>query len=178
MITGGIVGDGIVGAAGRLHRRGRTSDQRQVAAPASGVLGFGLVSAGLANVVPVLSSMAGRKGHRPRLGRFAATSGYAVCSSDGSSLALSLLPLARAPRWPSWRAARFLRLGLRRQMREASHAGGEGAPLIKNPLRVRKVERKCRNGDLKTPSVRVDHPILTHHEPARRGQGAARGVFE
>ncbi|HEY3621965.1 MAG TPA: MFS transporter [Roseiarcus sp.] len=86
MITGRLVGDGIVGAAGPRATVGLGA---LVAAAglaisatwpglAGGVLGFGLVGAGLANAVPVLFSVAGRTGLSPAVGvASAATSGYA-----------------------------------------------------------------------------------------------------
>ena len=86
MITGRIVGDGIVGAAGP---RATVGFGALIAAAglaisaawpglAGGVIGFGLVGAGLANVVPVLFSVAGRTGSSSAVGvASAATSGYA-----------------------------------------------------------------------------------------------------
>jgi hypothetical protein len=86
MITGRIVGDGIVGAAGP---RATVGFGALIAAAglaitatwpglAGGVAGFGLVGAGLANVVPVLFSVAGRTGSSAAVGvASAATSGYA-----------------------------------------------------------------------------------------------------
>ena len=62
----------------RSHRRGGARDQRRLAGDAGGVVGFGLVGAGLANVVPVLFSVAGRTGSSPAVGvASAATAGYA-----------------------------------------------------------------------------------------------------
>jgi hypothetical protein len=86
MITGRVVGDGIVGAAGP---RATVGFGALVAAAglaisatwpglAGGVVGFGLVGSGLANVVPVLFSVAGRTGSSAAIGvASAATSGYA-----------------------------------------------------------------------------------------------------
>ena len=86
MITGRIVGDGIVGAAGP---RATVALGALIAGAglgisalwpglAGGVIGFGLVGAGLANVVPVLFSVAGRIGSSPAVGvASAATAGYA-----------------------------------------------------------------------------------------------------
>jgi predicted MFS family arabinose efflux permease len=86
MITGRVVGDGIVGAAGP---RATVGFGALIAAAglaisaawpglAGGVIGFGLVGAGLANVVPVLFSVAGRTGSSAAVGvASAATSGYA-----------------------------------------------------------------------------------------------------
>jgi predicted MFS family arabinose efflux permease len=86
MITGRVVGDGIVGAAGP---RATVGFGALIAAAglaisaawpglAGGVIGFGLVGAGLANVVPVLFSVAGRTGSSTAVGvASAATSGYA-----------------------------------------------------------------------------------------------------
>jgi Major Facilitator Superfamily len=86
MITGRIVGDGIVGAAGTratvgfgalLAGAGLTISGAWPGL-AGGVIGFGLVGAGLANVVPVLFSVAGRIGSSPAVGvASAATAGYA-----------------------------------------------------------------------------------------------------
>jgi hypothetical protein len=86
MIMGRVTGDGIVGAAGPRATVGLGA---LVAAAglaisaawpglAGGVVGFGLVGAGLANVVPVLFSVAGRTGSSAAVGiASAATSGYA-----------------------------------------------------------------------------------------------------
>jgi predicted MFS family arabinose efflux permease len=86
MITGRVVGDGIVGAAGS---RATVGFGALIAAAglaisaawpglAGGIIGFGLVGAGLANVVPVLFSVAGRTGAAAAVGvASAATSGYA-----------------------------------------------------------------------------------------------------
>ena len=86
MITGRIVGDGIVGAAGSRATVALgaliagTGLAISAASPGlvGGVIGFGLVGAGLANVVPVLFSVAGRIGSSPAVGvASAATAGYA-----------------------------------------------------------------------------------------------------
>jgi hypothetical protein len=86
MITGRLVGDGIVGAAGPRATIGlgaliaAAGLAISAAWPglAGGVIGFGLVGAGLANVVPVLFSVAGRVGSSPAVGvASAATAGYA-----------------------------------------------------------------------------------------------------
>ena len=86
MITGRLVGDGIVGAAGPRATIGlgaliaAAGLAISAAWPglAGGVLGFGLVGAGLANAVPVLFSVAGRVGPSPAVGvASAATAGYA-----------------------------------------------------------------------------------------------------
>ena len=86
MITGRLVGDGIVGAAGARATIGlgaliaAAGLAISAAWPglAGGVIGFGLVGAGLANVVPVLFSVAGRVGASPAVGvASAATAGYA-----------------------------------------------------------------------------------------------------
>jgi hypothetical protein len=86
MITGRLVGDGIVGAAGPRATIGfgaliaAAGLAISAAGPglAGGVIGFGLVGAGLANAVPVLFSVAGRTGSSPALGvASAATAGYA-----------------------------------------------------------------------------------------------------
>jgi predicted MFS family arabinose efflux permease len=86
MITGRVVGDGLVGAAGSRATVGfgallaAAGLAITAAWPglAGGVIGFGLVGAGLANVVPVLFSVAGRIGSSPAVGvASAATSGYA-----------------------------------------------------------------------------------------------------
>jgi hypothetical protein len=86
MITGRIVGDGIVGAAGSRATVGfgallaGAGLAISAAWPglAGGIVGFGLVGAGLANVVPVLFSVAGRVGSSPAVGvASAATAGYA-----------------------------------------------------------------------------------------------------
>ncbi len=86
MITGRIVGDGIVGAAGPRATVGFGALLAGAGLATSaawpglvgGVIGFGLVGAGLANVVPVLFSVAGRIGSSPAVGvASAATAGYA-----------------------------------------------------------------------------------------------------
>jgi hypothetical protein len=86
MITGRLVGDGIVGAAGPRATIGfgaliaAAGLAISAAWPglAGGILGFGLVGAGLANAVPVLFSVAGRVGSSPAVGvASAATAGYA-----------------------------------------------------------------------------------------------------
>jgi predicted MFS family arabinose efflux permease len=86
MITGRVVGDGLVGAAGSRATVGfgallaAAGLAITAAWPglAGGVIGFGLVGAGLANVVPVLFSVAGRIGSSPAVGvASAATAGYA-----------------------------------------------------------------------------------------------------
>jgi hypothetical protein len=86
MITGRVVGDGIVGAAGARATVGfgalTAAAGLAISATwpglAGGVVGFGLVGAGLANVVPVLFSVAGRTGSSAAIGvASAATSGYA-----------------------------------------------------------------------------------------------------
>ena len=86
MITGRIVGDRIVGAAGSRATVGfgallaGAGLAISAAWPglAGGVIGFGLVGAGLANVIPVLFSVAGRVGSSPAVGvASAATAGYA-----------------------------------------------------------------------------------------------------
>jgi hypothetical protein len=86
MIIGRTVGDGIVSAVGPRATVGLGA---LVAAAGlaicaawpglvGGVLGFGLVGAGLANVVPVIFSVAGRTGPSSAVGiASAATSGYA-----------------------------------------------------------------------------------------------------
>jgi MFS family permease len=86
MITGRIVGDRIVAAAGPRATVGLGALVAgagltiSAASPglAGGVVGFGLVGAGLANVVPVVFSVAGRTGSSSAVGiASAATSGYA-----------------------------------------------------------------------------------------------------
>ena len=86
MITGRIVGDRIVAAAGPRATVGLgaliagAGLAISAASPglAGGVVGFGLVGAGLANVVPVIFSVAGRTGSSAAVGiASAATSGYA-----------------------------------------------------------------------------------------------------
>jgi hypothetical protein len=86
MITGRIAGDGIVSAAGPRATVGlgalTSAAGLGVSAAwpglAGGVIGFGLVGAGLSNVVPVLFSAAGRTGSSAAAGiASAATSGYA-----------------------------------------------------------------------------------------------------
>jgi len=86
MIVGRIFGDAIVGAAGARATVGlgallaATGLAISAAWPGlvGGIVGFGLVGAGLANVVPVLFSVAGRTGSSPAAGiASAATSGYA-----------------------------------------------------------------------------------------------------
>jgi predicted MFS family arabinose efflux permease len=86
MIIGRIFGDAIVGAAGPRETVGfgaflaATGLAIGAAWPglAGGLIGFGLVGAGLANVVPVLFSAAGRMGPSPAVGvASAATAGYA-----------------------------------------------------------------------------------------------------
>ena len=85
MITGRLVGDRIVAAAGTRERSaGPLIAGAGLAVSATwpglagGVVGFGLVGAGLANVVPVIFSVAGRTGSSPAVGiASAATSGYA-----------------------------------------------------------------------------------------------------
>ena len=86
MIIGRIVGDGIVGAAGpratvalgALLAGAGLAISAAWPGLAGGVIGFGLVGAGLANVVPVLFSVAGRVGSSPAVGvASAATAGYA-----------------------------------------------------------------------------------------------------
>ena len=86
MITGRIVGDRIVAAAGPRATVGLgaliagAGLAISAASPGlvGGVVGFGLVGAGLANVVPVIFSVAGRTGSSSAVGiASAATSGYA-----------------------------------------------------------------------------------------------------
>jgi hypothetical protein len=86
MITGRIVGDRIVAAAGTRATVGLgaliAGAGLAVSATwpglAGGVVGFGLVGAGLANVVPVIFSVAGRTGSAAAVGiASAATAGYA-----------------------------------------------------------------------------------------------------
>lgn len=86
MITGRLVGDGIVGAAGARATIGLGALIAAAGLAISaawpgmtgGIVGFGLVGAGLANVVPVLFSVAGRTGSSPAVGvASAATAGYA-----------------------------------------------------------------------------------------------------
>ena len=86
MITGRIVGDQLVGWAGSRATVGfgalLAGAGLAISATwpglAGGVIGFGLVGAGLANVVPVLFSVAGRVGSSPAVGvASAATAGYA-----------------------------------------------------------------------------------------------------
>jgi Major Facilitator Superfamily len=86
MITGRIFGDGLVGAAGSRATVGfgallaGAGLAISAAWPglAGGVIGFGLVGAGLANVIPVLFSVAGRIVSSPAVGvASAATAGYA-----------------------------------------------------------------------------------------------------
>jgi hypothetical protein len=86
MITGRVLGDGIVGAAGPRATVGfgalicAAGLAISAAWPGltGGVIGFGLVGAGLANVVPILFSVAGRTGSSAAVGvASAATSGYA-----------------------------------------------------------------------------------------------------
>ena len=86
MITGRIFGDGLVGAAGSRATVGfgallaGAGLAISAAWPglAGGVIGFGLVGAGLANAIPVLFSVAGRVGSSPAVGvASAATAGYA-----------------------------------------------------------------------------------------------------
>ena len=88
MITGRLVGDGIVGAAGARATIGLgaliAAAGLAISAAWPGmagvVVGFGLVGAGLANVVPVLFSVAGRTGSSPAVGvASAATAG--LCRS-------------------------------------------------------------------------------------------------
>ncbi|MGB7975989.1 MAG: hypothetical protein WCF81_16960 [Roseiarcus sp.] len=86
MISGRIVGDRIVGVAepratvccGALLAEAGLAISAAWPGLAGGVIGFGLVGAGLANVVPVLFSVAGRTGSSPAVGvASAATAGYA-----------------------------------------------------------------------------------------------------
>ena len=86
MILGRVIGDRIVGAAGVRATVGLGALVAGVGLAISaawpglpgGVVGFGLVGAGLANVVPVLFSVAGRTGSSAAVGiASAATSGYA-----------------------------------------------------------------------------------------------------
>jgi hypothetical protein len=86
MIMGRMVGDRIVSAAGPRATVGLgaliAAAGLAVSAAwpglAGGVVGFGLVGAGLANVVPVVFSVAGRMGSSSAVGiASAATSGYA-----------------------------------------------------------------------------------------------------
>jgi predicted MFS family arabinose efflux permease len=86
MISGRVVGDRLVGVAGSRATVGfgallaGAGLAISAAWPglAGGVIGFGLVGAGLANVVPVLFSVAGRVGSSPAVGvASAATAGYA-----------------------------------------------------------------------------------------------------
>ena len=86
MIIGRTVGDGIVGAVGPRATVGLGAFIAAVGLAvgaawpglAGGVVGFGLIGAGLANVVPVLFSVAGRTGSPSAVGvAAAATSGYA-----------------------------------------------------------------------------------------------------
>ncbi len=86
MVVGRIVGDRIVAAAGTRATVGLgaliAASGLAVSATwpglAGGVVGFGLVGAGLANVVPVVFSVAGRTGSSSAVGiASAATSGYA-----------------------------------------------------------------------------------------------------
>ena len=86
MITGRVVGDALVGAAGSRATVGfgallaGAGLAITAAWPGlvAGVIGFGLVGAGLANVVPVLFSVAGRVGSSPAVGvASTATAGYA-----------------------------------------------------------------------------------------------------
>ena len=86
MILGRVIGDRIVGAAGARATVGLGALVAGVGLAisaawpglAGGVVGFGLVGAGLANVVPVLFSVAGRTGSSAAVGiASAATSGYA-----------------------------------------------------------------------------------------------------
>ena len=86
MITGRIVGDGIVGAAGPRATVGLGALISAAGLGVSaawpglvgGIIGFGLVGAGLSNVVPVLFSAAGRTGSSSAVGiASVATSGYA-----------------------------------------------------------------------------------------------------
>jgi MFS family permease len=86
MVIGRIVGDRIVAAAGTRATVGLGALIAGVGLAISaaspglvgGVVGFGLVGAGLANVVPVIFSVAGRTGPSSAVGiASAATSGYA-----------------------------------------------------------------------------------------------------
>jgi hypothetical protein len=86
MIIGRTVGDGIVGAVGPRATVGLGALIAAVGLAVGavwpglvgGVIGFGLVGAGLANVIPVLFSVAGRTGSSSAVGvAAAATSGYA-----------------------------------------------------------------------------------------------------
>ena len=86
MVTGRIVGDRIVAAAGTRATVGlgaliaAAGLAISAASPGlmGGVVGFALVGAGLANVVPVIFSVAGRTGPSSAVGiASAATSGYA-----------------------------------------------------------------------------------------------------
>jgi hypothetical protein len=86
MISGRIVGDGIVGAMGPRATVGLgaliSAAGLGVSAAwpglAGGIIGFGLVGAGLSNVVPILFSAAGRTGSSAAAGiASAATAGYA-----------------------------------------------------------------------------------------------------
>jgi MFS family permease len=86
MVTGRIVGDRIVAAAGTRTTVGlgalvaAAGLAISAASPGlmGGVVGFALVGAGLANVVPVIFSVAGRTGPSSAVGiASAATSGYA-----------------------------------------------------------------------------------------------------
>jgi predicted MFS family arabinose efflux permease len=86
LITGRLVGDRIVGAAGprvtvafgALLAAAGLATSAAWPGLVGGVIGFGLVGAGLANVVPVLFSVAGRTASSPAVGvAAAATSGYA-----------------------------------------------------------------------------------------------------
>jgi MFS family permease len=86
MVTGRIVGDRIVAAAGTRTTVGlgalvaAAGLAISAASPGlmGGVVGFALVGAGLANVVPVVFSVAGRTGPSSAVGiASAATSGYA-----------------------------------------------------------------------------------------------------
>ena len=127
MITGRIVGDGIVGAAGSRATVGfgallaGAGLAISAAWPglAGGIVGFGLVGAGLANVVPVLFSVAGRIGSSPAVGVASAATvglrGPAHRAGRHRRCRFRLWVCAR--RLSCWRALRCFRLCLLRRKR-------------------------------------------------------------
>ncbi len=138
MITGRIVGDGIVGAAGSRATVGfgallaGAGLAISAAWPglAGGIVGFGLVGAGLANVVPVLFSVAGRVGSSPAVGvASAATAGYAGLLIGPVVIGAVASGVGLRRRSSCWRALRCFRLCLLRREPEAfASSDGRRAP--------------------------------------------------
>ena len=153
MITGRIVGDRIVAAAGPRATVGLgaliagAGLAISAVSPglAGGVVGFGLVGAGLANVVPVIFSVAGRTGSSSAAAAVAAADGF-VMPTLVTYDALFRFGRDLGLRGPADRTRRHRRCRFRRRSALGDrHAGRSGA--LCGRVRLVQSRRPCARAE-------------------------------